>query len=131
MTQVSIDAVREQRITYEIVVDCYDEYEVSMGWYCYLDDRLDYPFQAQWSGPEASESEIVQVVSMASEDECKTDILVEIERQDDEMTVVDYVPLAEITPLDNQPERTTAIEDWQYWLAQGNRLVDPAEYEEY
>ena len=131
MTQVSIDAVREQRITYEIVVDCYDEYEVSMGWYCYLDDRLDYPFQAQWSGPEASESEIVQVVSMASEDECKTDMLVEIERQDDEMTVVDYVPLAEITPLDNQPERTTAIEDWQYWLAQGNRLVDPAEYEEY
>lgn len=24
------------KIDYEIIVDCYDEYEVSMGWYYYL-----------------------------------------------------------------------------------------------
>lgn len=125
------DEAHEQRITYEIVVDCYDEYEVVAGWYCYLDDRLDYPFQAKWSPPGTSKSETVQVVAMASEDECQSDILVEIERQDDEMTVISTVPLTEIEPLENQPERTTAIEDWQYWRAQGCQLIDPNEYEEY
>ena len=29
----------EERITYEIVVDCYDSEEVAMGWYYYLDDH--------------------------------------------------------------------------------------------
>ena len=33
-------------IDYEIVVDCYDEYEMSSGWYETMNDRLNFPFEA-------------------------------------------------------------------------------------
>jgi lysyl-tRNA synthetase class I len=46
-TKVKRDPEREKRITMEIVVDCYDEYERAAGWYCYLQDDLQFPFMAQ------------------------------------------------------------------------------------
>jgi hypothetical protein len=42
-TKVKLDPEREERITMEIVVDCYDEYERAAGWYCYLQDELQFP----------------------------------------------------------------------------------------
>lgn len=33
-------------IDYEIVVDAYDEYKVSAGWYETMNDRLNFPFEA-------------------------------------------------------------------------------------
>src|SRR5262245_29112087 len=38
------DPEREDRITMEVVVDCYDRHEVAMGWYYYLEGRLAFPF---------------------------------------------------------------------------------------
>ena len=38
---------RERRITYEIVVDAHDSEERAMGWYNYMDDKLDFPFHAK------------------------------------------------------------------------------------
>lgn len=143
MPQPSTDEEREQRITYEIIVDCYDDYEVAMGWYCYLADRLNFPFAAQRTSSAVSsssaQSERVRVIGMADEADCKTDILVSIEYREQDLTVTDVfaVPLAEIEPLelddteDLDAARSQAIEDWQYWLAQGNELIDPDAYEEY
>ncbi len=131
MPIVPADEDREHRITDEVIVDCYDEYEVAMGWYCYLADRLDFPFQAKWLAAGASKPKTVQVVGMASEDECKTDILVEIERLDEGLTDVLLVPLLELEPVEEKAERSQAIEDWRYWLDQGNQLVDPDEFEAY
>ncbi len=34
------------KIDYEIIVDCYDEYEVSMGWYYFMEEKLEFPFTA-------------------------------------------------------------------------------------
>jgi hypothetical protein len=34
----------KQTIENEIIVDCYDEYEVSMGWYYYMEETLKFPF---------------------------------------------------------------------------------------
>lgn len=36
----------EYKIDYEIIVDCYDEFEQSAGWYCYMTDTLQFPFTA-------------------------------------------------------------------------------------
>lgn len=33
-------------IDYEIIVDAYDEYEMSSGWYETMNDRLNFPFEA-------------------------------------------------------------------------------------
>lgn len=41
------DKVREERITMEIVVDCYNEPERFTGWFCYLEDKLEFPFCAR------------------------------------------------------------------------------------
>ena len=38
------DEAREERISMEIVVDAYGEAERAMGWYCYLEDKLSFPF---------------------------------------------------------------------------------------
>lgn len=131
MAKVSIDENREHRITYEVVVDCYDDYEVSMGWYCYLEDRLDFPFEAAWLGVSESKAEIVQAISMAEAEECKINMLVEIEYRDGEGKDVFTVPLVDLQPTDEDALRVEAIEDWRYWLDQGNQLIDPDGYEVY
>jgi hypothetical protein len=131
MSRVPTDEAREQRITYEIIVDCYDEYEVAAGWYAYLADYLDFPFAAHWltTGPSALDQ--VQVIGMADSEDCQTDILVEVRYRDGDLEDVFSIPLAELEPVDKNALRAEAMGDWQYWLDQGNGLVDPNEYEEY
>jgi hypothetical protein len=41
------DDEREERITMEIVVDCYNEHEAWSGWCCYLDGKPACPFEAE------------------------------------------------------------------------------------
>src|SRR5262249_23322758 len=41
------DEAREERITMEIVVDAYDKDERAMGWYYYLQEKLEVPFLAR------------------------------------------------------------------------------------
>lgn len=37
----------ENIITYEVIVDCYDDYEVNMGWAIYMTENISYPFEAE------------------------------------------------------------------------------------
>lgn len=131
MAEVSVNKNREHRISYEIVVDCYDDYEVSMGWYCYLENKLAFPFRAVWLRFGQSKVEIIQAISMAAAEECKTNMLVEIEYRDGEIKDVFTVPLADLQPTDEGDSWVEAIEDWRYWLDRGNQLIDPNEYDEY
>jgi len=131
MSKVPIDKAREQRITYEIIVDCYDDYEVVSGWYAYLDDHLDFPFAAYWLTTGSSEPEQVQVIGMADPEDCRTDILVEIKYRDGDLEDVISVPLVELETVEKNTQRAQALDDWLYWLDQGNELIDPDEYEEY
>jgi len=38
---------REDRIQMEIIVDAYGPEEQAMGWYCYLEEKLAFPFRAK------------------------------------------------------------------------------------
>ena len=40
------DPEREHRISMEIIVDAYNEYEQALGWYYYLKEQLQFPFTA-------------------------------------------------------------------------------------
>ena len=44
MPKSKIDKAREERIQNEIIVDCYNESERFGGWYCYLEEKLKFPF---------------------------------------------------------------------------------------
>lgn len=47
MSREKKDEAREDRIAMEVVVDAYGEEERAMGWYYYLDDKLNFPFLAR------------------------------------------------------------------------------------
>jgi hypothetical protein len=38
--------LREHRIEQEIVVDAYNEEERALGWYCYLNEKLAFPYKS-------------------------------------------------------------------------------------
>ncbi len=49
MAQRPRDDEREERITMEIIVDCYGPEEQAIGWYYYLEDKLSVPFHSDAS----------------------------------------------------------------------------------
>jgi len=115
------DADREERIRDEIVVDAHDEGERAMGWYCYLDDTIQFPFTARCVkdrpiSPLRVDDE-VDVLDMAPENECEHEMFVII-RWDKKPGLA--VPLSSLKAISDTDETTQqAVEDWHYWVNQG------------
>jgi len=110
---------REHRITYEAVVDCYTEVERAMGWYYYLERALAFPFKARCStvrktSPLAT-GDIVRVLSLADEDECMHEVMVEVEHVHGTLAV----PLAQLTCITRRASTLRGVVDWRYWVARG------------
>lgn len=74
------DPIREDRIDNQAIVDAYGPQERAMGWYYYLENQLQFPFQARCITANIvsplSKGETVQVLRMAPEEACSTDMLV-------------------------------------------------------
>lgn len=68
---IAEDKAREERITMEIVVDANSPEEQVMGWYCYLQDKISFPFNgrclAEARSSPLKKGEMVEVTGMASE----------------------------------------------------------------
>jgi len=47
MRKPSKDKIREDRIHNEAIVDTYGPEEQAMGWYCYLEEKLHFPFRGK------------------------------------------------------------------------------------
>ena len=110
---------RERRILFEIVVDAYNETERAMGWYYYLQDALQMPFRATCkSQRQSSPLEIgseVEVVGMAAEDDCMSEVLVLVKFGKSKLAV----PLSQIDCKADDEETCQAVADWHYWVARG------------
>ncbi len=119
MSDIEPDDIREERIDMEIVVDAYNEEERAMGWYCYLQDNLEFPFKAQWARGGKSKLKQVDVVRMSSSDECLHDMFVEVRYQEGTVDDIFAARLSDIQPIDVDPETADAIGDWHYWVARG------------
>jgi hypothetical protein len=119
MEDIEEDKDREYRIDMEAVVDAYDEEERAMGWYYYLDDKINFPFKATCIKEKRTsplkQGEVVEVTGMAPEDECEHDMLVEIQWQGRELAI----PLSQIEAVSADDKTQEAIEDWHYWVARG------------
>src|SRR3990170_4817935 len=80
MAKTKRDPKRERRIEMEIVVDAHDSEEQAMGWYYYLEDKLQFPFtatcMAERSVSPLRKGDEVEVVEMAAEDECQHEMFV-------------------------------------------------------
>jgi len=110
---------RERRIAMDIVVDAYTPEEQAMGWYYYLEDRLQFPFRARCVSHRHMSplrvGEKVEVTRMAPEDECEREMFVMIQWQDRALAV----PLSQLAPVKADKATQTAVEDWQYWVRMG------------
>ena len=80
MKKPAKDPVREDRIHNEAIADANGPEEQIVGWHCYLDDKIRFPFQAGCIARRIvsplREGETVEVHRMAPEDACPTEMLV-------------------------------------------------------
>jgi len=110
------DEDREERIKMRIIVDAYTVEEQAYGWHAYLDDTMDFPFEAQCTtGRDESplkEGETVRVVGMASTEPTLRQQYVAVEWMDRELGV----PLEQLEPIEASDDTEQAIADWHYWL---------------
>jgi hypothetical protein len=113
------DEARERRITMEIVVDAYTEDERVTGWYCYLDENLEFAFTARCISesplPPLLAGDEVEVIQMARVEECEDGMMVEAEWLEDDL----ILPLEQLEGLGVEERTREAIEDWRYWVARG------------
>ncbi len=116
------DEAREDRITIEIVVDAYNDQERALGWYCYLENTLQFPFQATCIVKHAVSplkvKDKVEVIGMSDDAECQSEIFVTISWSNDILAV----PLAQLKPVrGTHPATKQAVDDWHYWVNMGYR----------
>ena len=119
MPRMRKENARERRITYEIVVDAYDECERAMGWYYYLEDRLRFPFLARCDKRRAisplAKNEEVEVVGLPPEEECALEMFVTVRWRDRAVAV----PLSQQAVAKAESATRQAVADWHYWVQQG------------
>lgn len=110
------DEERDERIEMEIIVDAYTQDEQAMGWRIYLEETMDFPFEAQCIDErEVSplrDGETVTVVGMPSIEPSLYHQFVTIQWDDRELGV----PLEQLEPVDASDATERAIADWHYWL---------------
>lgn len=113
------DSVREQRILMEVVVDAYGPDERAMGWYYYLEGKLNVPFTARCVTRRAISplrvKDEVEVIGMPPEEECSREMFVTIRWGKEGLAV----PLAQLKVVDADRPTREAVEDWHYWVKQG------------
>ena len=116
------DETREQRISLEAIVDAYDSSERAMGWYYYLDDKIKFPFKAccRCARPISvlRVKEEVEVLGMAPEEECDSEMFVWVGRAGERIAV----PLGQLQPLSKDQETQKAVSDWLYWVDRGYQM---------
>ena len=107
------------KIDYEIIVDCYDDHEVSMGWFTTMDDILKFPFEATAEFKKRDgtiELKHVLIVSLHDDEEDfkGSDFYFEMNDSGYIMPVA-YSKLSEINASKQTME---LLQCWDYWVAE-------------
>lgn len=122
MRKPRLDRAREQRITDEIIVDAYGPEEQAMSWYYYLEEKLEFPFKARCvdvrSVSPLKKGEEVEVLGMAKEDDCMSEMFVLVRFAGHRLGV----PLAQIEPICADAATREAVADWRYWQQMGREF---------
>lgn len=116
MGKIKENKIREKRIYDEIIVDCYDESERAMGWYYYLEGKINFPFKAKCIIAKRisplKKGEEVEVTGMLPEEYCEKEMFVEIKFAGRKLGV----PLSQLEGIKVDKETKGAISDWRYWV---------------
>lgn len=119
MSKADKDEAREYRIDMEVVVDAYDEVERALGWYYYLDEKLNFPFLARCIAKRAISplrvGDEVEVLGMPPEEECEHEMFVTMRWEREGLAV----PLSQLEVIHADDQTREAVEDWHYWVNRG------------
>ncbi|MBE0470314.1 MAG: hypothetical protein IBX55_12510 [Methyloprofundus sp.] len=116
-----IDTNHQDRINYQILADCYDEYEQGQAWTLYLVDNITCPFTAKYTGSSKlsiTANILVTVLElMNSEYDSEEDFecfmaMVEVEVGD----VIYEIPLADLKVVEANEKTEQAVADWKYYI---------------
>lgn len=123
MPNTKKDSSREERIQMEIIVDAYGPEEQAIGWYSYLEDKLQFPFTANCIAERVisplRKGDEVEIVGMAPEKECEHEMFVVTPWERRTLAI----PLAQLKPTAAADAETEeAVADWHYWVNQGYQL---------
>lgn len=111
----------QYKIDNEITVDCYDEYEVNLGWFTFFQDELSFPFEAEILAKTRRGTKQlikVDVLRMADNNDFESQgIHFEVSPQKSDMVIETHISkLRNINAAENQTTRE-AFEIWEYWQA--------------
>ena len=111
---------RAERIEMEIVVDAYGPVERAMGWYYYLERKLNFPFTARCIAKRSISplkvGDEIEVIGMPPEPDCELEMLVMMRWKKSGLGV----PLAQLKLSRSADDATRqAVADWHYWMKQG------------
>jgi Calcium binding len=111
----SHDPAREHRILYEIIVDAYDEEEQRMSWYYYLEETLEFPFEATArfrlkNGQ--TEIKAIRIVEIDPKGENGKPLRFGIASDYDQP--VYYIDPETIVGMDTTEKNLEAVNDWLY-----------------
>ncbi len=123
------DPIRQKRIDYEVIVDCYDDDEVAMGWYYYFSDNLVFPIPATVQLKQRGgkvETVDVEIVEVDPKSEEGSPIRLGITEKGQKR--VQYISPEAITNVKTSATNTLILNDWLYWnntplLPEGNEIV--------
>ena len=122
MSKVEKDEEREYRISDEVIVDAYGPGEQALGWYYYLEEEMQFPFDAKCIRERTVSplyiDETVKVIGMVDEYDCMVEMFVEIEWAGRSFGV----PLSQLQGIGVDSETEEAIADWHYWVGRGYML---------
>ena len=113
---LTTEEIRNQ-IDYEIIVDAYNDVEVSMGWYYTFEKRLVFPFEAtaqlKKKGGE-TESKQVKIVGLHSKEEGFTERNFQLEMEHGGYIMpIDYSKLSNIKA---DEETLEMFQIWDFWV---------------
>jgi|SRR5271156_6382750 len=116
MTKPKRDPTRENRIHEQIIVDAYGPEEQAMGWYYYLEENMQFPFQAQCIATHpTSQRRVCRSPTPGARRRMQ-----QRHARDDPMARPEHGrPALAVEGRRRGSINETAIQDWHYWIEQG------------
>jgi len=105
------------KIEDEIIVDCYDDYEVNLGWFTFFGDELSFPFKAEMLAKTRKGTKQlikIDVLRIADNNFESEGIHFEISPQNSDMVL--EVSISKLKNIEDEDEAIQeAFELWRYW----------------
>jgi hypothetical protein len=111
------DEVREDRIYSDIVVDAYDDDEVGMSWFYYLDETMTFPFKATMEQKKRDGSKMnvaIEVLSVQVKNPSSWDLRLEVVEQGE--TKIQRIEMNDLQDVQADEKTIECIEDWRYFF---------------